>query len=244
MSTPYPEGQHAAVDKSSKSDTTIKIRQHVLSEDQIERLNKLEMDSKAPGITEEEKKAIEDKRQAMLSEGSGASKIKGRRVQTLGGKDNNNTESKSTIKDKILKRLQDQVGNNNNTHIMTKDNYDVIEHQAQTILTELLDLIKEKLRDDSDVRKVKIMNFGTWTVKNKRARVGRNPATNKQQKIEARTVVTFTPAVELRNKVDTNLKGYNKTNKVVAEVTGPKGQQVSQNVHYVVLSPKPTVTSV
>lgn len=37
-------------------------------------------------------------------------------------------------------------------------------------------------------------NFGTWTVKNRKARIGRNPQTGEEIKIAASKTVTFRPS--------------------------------------------------
>ena len=56
------------------------------------------------------------------------------------------------------------------------------------IVNDIVDIIIEGLRSD---KKVKIHNFGTFKMNNKKSRVGRNPKTKKEYKISNRNVVTF-----------------------------------------------------
>tara|TARA_Y100001960_G_C14619179_1_gene799851 strand:+ start:758 stop:1051 length:294 start_codon:yes stop_codon:yes gene_type:complete len=56
------------------------------------------------------------------------------------------------------------------------------------------ELIKEKV--------IKISSFGTFHVRQKGERVGRNPKTKVETKISARKVVTFKPSFFIKNKVN------------------------------------------
>jgi len=60
------------------------------------------------------------------------------------------------------------------------------------------DIIKEKLRTNHNV---KISNFGHFMLRDKKARVGRNPTTGLNLTIPSKRVVTFRPSVFLRGKV-------------------------------------------
>ena len=52
--------------------------------------------------------------------------------------------------------------------------------------------------------KIKISSFGTFTVLNKKERIGRNPKTKIEAKIISRKVVKFKPSVSLKNKINQN----------------------------------------
>ena len=52
--------------------------------------------------------------------------------------------------------------------------------------------------------KIKITSFGTFEVKNKRERVGRNPKTKVEAKIASRKVVKFKPSLILKEKINKN----------------------------------------
>ena len=51
-------------------------------------------------------------------------------------------------------------------------------------------------------RTVKISSFGTFSVRSKSARVGRNPKTGEEVPITPRTVVTFRPSQLLKDRVE------------------------------------------
>ena len=63
-----------------------------------------------------------------------------------------------------------------------------------------IDIIKSELGKGNDI---KISGFGKWTVKSKKARIGRNPQTGEDVTIEARKVVTFKQSVVLRDALNT-----------------------------------------
>jgi len=50
---------------------------------------------------------------------------------------------------------------------------------------------------------VKVSSFGTFLVRSKKARIGRNPKTGKEHEISARKVVVFRPSHTLRSIVRT-----------------------------------------
>ena len=56
------------------------------------------------------------------------------------------------------------------------------------MVNDIIDIIIEGLKLDE---KVKIHNFGTFIMNNKRSRIGRNPKTKEEYKISSRNVITF-----------------------------------------------------
>ena len=52
--------------------------------------------------------------------------------------------------------------------------------------------------------KIKISSFGTFSVLNKKGRVGRNPKTKIEAKISPRKVVKFKPSLLLKKKINEN----------------------------------------
>ena len=56
---------------------------------------------------------------------------------------------------------------------------------------------------------VKISSFGTFIVRSKRERIGRNPKTGEEVPISARDVVTFRASNVLKSKVDSKNKALN-----------------------------------
>ena len=51
-------------------------------------------------------------------------------------------------------------------------------------------------------KKVKIAKFGTFTLRNKNERIGRNPKTKEVKIISSRKVVLFKPSKELKNYIN------------------------------------------
>ena len=74
---------------------------------------------------------------------------------------------------------------------------------SETLLDDILDLLVEKLVIN---KKVKISKFGTFKVKNKKSRVGRNPKTKEEKKISERNVLLFKASKELKNYINENEK--------------------------------------
>lgn len=67
---------------------------------------------------------------------------------------------------------------------------------------ELVDIVFESIAQTLERGEtVKISGFGNFTVRDKRARMGRNPKTGKQLEISSRRVVTFQPSHLLRKPV-------------------------------------------
>ena len=68
--------------------------------------------------------------------------------------------------------------------------------QCLDIVNDIIDIIIEGLQID---KKVKIHNFGTFKMNNKKSRLGRNPKTLKQSIISERNVILFKPSKEFKN---------------------------------------------
>ena len=60
--------------------------------------------------------------------------------------------------------------------------------QCLDIVNDIIDIIIEGLQND---KKVKIHNFGTFKMNNKKSRIGRNPKTKEEYNISSRNVITF-----------------------------------------------------
>ena len=73
----------------------------------------------------------------------------------------------------------------------------ISENLLEDILSTLMDtLIKKK--------KVKISNFGTFLVRQKKKRIGRNPKTKESKIISSRKVVLFKPSKQFKNFLNIN----------------------------------------
>ena len=67
---------------------------------------------------------------------------------------------------------------------------------SENILEDFFNIIIENL---IKFKKVKISNFGTFEIRNKRERIGRNPKTKKETIISQRDVVLFKPSKYFKN---------------------------------------------
>ena len=70
----------------------------------------------------------------------------------------------------------------------------------ENILEDLFDIIFDELKKNG---KVKITNFGTFTVRKKNSRIGRNPKTKEIKTISERNVILFKPSNEFKKKINT-----------------------------------------
>ena len=64
-----------------------------------------------------------------------------------------------------------------------------------TIFEDILNIITENLKKN---KKVKIANFGTFEIRYKKKRVGRNPKTKEKKIISERNVVIFKPSKDFK----------------------------------------------
>ena len=68
--------------------------------------------------------------------------------------------------------------------------------ESANIVEYVFDTIKGTLEAGENI---KISGFGNFVVRDKRARIGRNPQTGEEIEISARRVLTFKPSQVLRN---------------------------------------------
>lgn len=71
--------------------------------------------------------------------------------------------------------------------------------QSSDILESLLEIIKRTLESGEDVL---VSGFGKFTVNEKKARKGRNPATGEEMMLAPRKVVTFKCSGRLRDRIN------------------------------------------
>ena len=75
---------------------------------------------------------------------------------------------------------------------------DISQKKAETVLNILLETITQALKKGD---KVALIGFGSWLVKKRPARKGRNPQTGKEMKIPARKVAVFKAGKKLKDAV-------------------------------------------
>ena len=71
----------------------------------------------------------------------------------------------------------------------------------EEIINDLIDLIIVGIKED---KKLKIQNFGTFTLRQKKRRIGRNPKTKEERVVKERKVVLFKPSKEFKKFVNIN----------------------------------------
>ena len=69
----------------------------------------------------------------------------------------------------------------------------------ENILEDMFDILLDSLKEKG---KVKISNFGTFILRHKKSRIGRNPKTKKEAIISERNVILFKPSKFLKNKIN------------------------------------------
>tara|TARA_Y100000741_G_C17802784_1_gene374737 strand:- start:156 stop:461 length:306 start_codon:yes stop_codon:yes gene_type:complete len=72
---------------------------------------------------------------------------------------------------------------------------------SENLVEDFFAIILDNLKKNN---KVKISNFGTFEIRNKKSRIGRNPKTKEKKIISSRNVILFKPSKELKNQVNKN----------------------------------------
>ena len=70
---------------------------------------------------------------------------------------------------------------------------------AENLIEEFFSLITKNLQNNN---KLKIAKFGTFSVRLKKPRIGRNPKTKEEKKISERNVILFKPAKEFKELIN------------------------------------------
>ena len=72
---------------------------------------------------------------------------------------------------------------------------------SETLLEDIFELI---LKNIIEHKKVKIAKFGTFTLRNKKKRIGRNPKTKETKIISDRNVILFKASKEFKEYINKN----------------------------------------
>lgn len=96
---------------------------------------------------------------------------------------------------------------NNNNNLTRKELTETLANQlgysqssCALIVDSFLDNMKQSMVDG---KSIKLVHFGTFTVRNKSPRRGRNPRTGETITIKKRQAVSFRPSKKLREQVNT-----------------------------------------
>ena len=72
---------------------------------------------------------------------------------------------------------------------------------SENLIEDFLSIIVTNIKDE---KKLKLSKFGTFSIRQKKSRIGRNPKTKETKEISSRDVVLFKPSKEFKEFV--NLK--------------------------------------
>ena len=72
---------------------------------------------------------------------------------------------------------------------------------SENIVEDFINIVIDNLIHD---KRVKISNFGTFFLKRKKSRIGRNPKTKEKKVITERNVITFKASKEFKNYINEN----------------------------------------
>ena len=72
---------------------------------------------------------------------------------------------------------------------------------SENLLEDILSIILDELLKN---KKVKIPKFGTFVLRYKKSRIGRNPKTKEKKIISERNVILFKPSRDLKNYINSN----------------------------------------
>ena len=70
---------------------------------------------------------------------------------------------------------------------------------SENLIDDFLSIIMDNLKNE---KKLKLSNFGTFSIRSKKSRVGRNPKTKEQKIISNREVVLFKTSKEFKDLVN------------------------------------------
>ena len=74
---------------------------------------------------------------------------------------------------------------------------------SEFLLDDILSIIIDNLKK---FKKIKISNFGTFSIRSKKSRLGRNPKTNEKKIISERKVILFKPSKDFKNYINSDEK--------------------------------------
>jgi len=75
---------------------------------------------------------------------------------------------------------------------------------SENLIEDLLSTILENIKNE---KKLKLSKFGTFTIRQKKSRIGRNPKTKETKLITSRNVVLFKPSKEFKEFINSRDNG-------------------------------------
>ena len=74
---------------------------------------------------------------------------------------------------------------------------------SESLIDEFFFLIVDNLKKEG---KIKLSKFGTFSIRSKKSRIGRNPKTKEEKKISERNVVLFKPSKDFKKFINENVE--------------------------------------
>ena len=75
---------------------------------------------------------------------------------------------------------------------------------SENLIEDFLSTISSNIKNE---KKLKLSKFGTFTIRQKKSRIGRNPKTKETKMISSREVVLFKPSKEFKDFVNLKYNG-------------------------------------
>ena len=75
---------------------------------------------------------------------------------------------------------------------------------SESLIEDFFETIVQNIKDK---KKLKLSKFGTFSIRKKKSRVGRNPKTKESKIISSREVVLFKPSKEFKNFINSKDNG-------------------------------------
>ena len=76
---------------------------------------------------------------------------------------------------------------------------------SENLIEDLLSTIVTNIKQE---KKLKLSKFGTFSIRQKKSRIGRNPKTKETKMISSRNVVLFKPSKEFKEFINLKDNGY------------------------------------
>ena len=93
----------------------------------------------------------------------------------------------------------------------------ITRREAEVVINTIFSAIGDALADGD---RVELRGFGSFTIKQRNARIGRNPKTGESVRVPAKVVPHFKPGKELRERVDAGFAARNRSSSGEAASAG------------------------
>jgi len=84
---------------------------------------------------------------------------------------------------------------------------DISQKDIKEVVNSIFALIQDELKNGKDGDKIQISKFGTFIIKKRKAKIGRNPKTNEEVVVPERLGISFRASKKLINSLNSNQVG-------------------------------------